>query len=45
MTCKETILAEIKRLRSTYAPITSTEGKYRVEAYDELINFIDLITE
>ena len=41
----EKIKAEIERLIKAYSPIQSIEGKYRVEAYKDLISFIDSLPD
>lgn len=35
------IKAEIKRRMKEYSPVQSSEGKYRTEAYKELLSFIE----
>lgn len=45
MTDKEKIKAEIERHMKEYSPVQSSEGKYRIEAYKELLGFIDDIQE
>lgn len=35
------IKAEIKRRMKEYSPVQSSEGKYRTEAYKELLGFIE----
>lgn len=39
------IKAEIKRRMKECSPVQSSEGKYRIEAYKELLGFIDDIQE
>ena len=41
----EKIKAELERLIKAYSPIQSTEGKYRIEAYKDLISFIDSLSD
>ena len=38
---KSVLAAEIERLIKSYSPIWSSEGKYRVEAYKEILDFIN----
>ena len=38
---REEIKAEIERLIKSYSPIWSSEGKYRIEAYKELLEWLD----
>ena len=42
---KEKIKSEIQRLIKAYSPIQSAEGKYKVEAYEDLLTFIDSLEE
>jgi len=42
---KEKIKSEIQRLIKAYSPIQSAEGKYKVEAYEDLLTFIDTLKE
>lgn len=37
---REEIKSEIERLIKSYSPIWSSEGKYRVEAYKEVLDII-----
>ena len=38
---REEIKAEIERLIKSYSPIQSSEGKYRIEAYKEVLDIIN----
>lgn len=42
---KEKIKSEIQRLIKAYSPIQSAEGKYKVEAYEDLLTFINSLEE
>ncbi len=42
---KEKIKSEIQRLIKAYSPIQSAEGKYKVEAYEDLLTYIDSLKE
>lgn len=42
---KEKIKSEIQRLIKAYSPIQSAEGKYKVEAYEDLLSFIESLEE
>lgn len=42
---KGKIKSEIQRLIKAYSPIQSAEGKYKVEAYEYLLTFIDTLKE
>ena len=39
---KEEIKSEIERLIKSYSPIWSSEGKYRVEAYKEVLGILEV---
>lgn len=42
---KEKIKSEIQRLIKAYSPIQSAEGKYKVEAYEDLLTYINSLEE
>lgn len=42
---KEKIKSEIQRLIKAYSPIQSAEGKYKVEAYNEVLSFINSLED